>query len=154
MEDINVVIGQDNHHWSLHWSFRDAWSLDRAFWKRGESTLLPERYAEYWWSRQIPEYLQRAYVPAYSTVTYPTPNRMARTSSLKGRNLDEWKRRNPVLSQRELERQAAIMTAHDHTGKPNHKRKGESHDTDHLLQTGNDIDRSVYEQILQFIRFF
>lgn len=22
----------------------------------------------------------------------------------------------------------------------------------HLLQTGNDIDRSVYEQILQFIR--
>lgn len=40
------------------------------------------------------------------------------------KELDEWKRRNPVPSQRELERQVAIMTVRDHTDKSNHKKKG------------------------------
>ena len=55
-------------------------------------------------------------------ISYTKPN--GKNIFFERKELDEWKRRNPVLSQRELERQAAIMTAHDHTGKPNHKKKG------------------------------
>ena len=56
-------------------------------------------------------------------ISYAKPN--VKNIFFERKELDEGKRRNPALSQRELERQAAIMAARDHTGKPNHKKKGE-----------------------------
>ncbi len=55
-------------------------------------------------------------------ISYTKPN--GKNIFFERKELDEWKRRNPVPSQRELERQVAIMTVHDHTDKSNHKKKG------------------------------
>lgn len=55
-------------------------------------------------------------------ISYTKPN--GKNIFFERKDLDEWKRRNPIPSIKEIERQAAIMTVNDHTDNSNHKKKG------------------------------
>ncbi len=54
-------------------------------------------------------------------ITYSKPN--GKHIFFERKELDEWKLRNPILSQRELERRASLATMYDGKDKPNRKGK-------------------------------
>ena len=115
MEDINVVLGKI----TTIEAFIDRFGTLEALIERFESVENQLYYLKDMLNiDEAAKYLNIS----NRDISYTKPN--GKNIFFERKELDEWKRRNPVLSQRELERQAAIMTAHDHTGKPNHKKKG------------------------------
>ena len=124
MEDINVVLGKI----TTIEAFIDRFGTLEALIERFESVENQLYYLKDMLNiDEAAKYLNISKGHMYRLtsnrdISYTKPN--GKNIFFERKELDEWKRRNPVLSQRELERQAAIMTAHDHTGKPNQKKKG------------------------------
>lgn len=130
MEDINVVLGKI----TTIEAFIDRFGTLEALIERFESVENQLYYLKDMLNiDEAAKYLNISKGHMYRLtsnrdISYTKPN--GKNIFFERKELDEWKRRNPVLSQRELERQAAIMTAHDTPASPTIKRKGESHDTD------------------------
>ena len=117
MEDINVVLGKI----TTIEAFIDRFGTLEALIERFESVENQLYYLKDMLNiDEAAKYLNISKGHMYRLtsnrdISYTKPN--GKNIFFERKELDEWKRRNPVPSQRELERQVAIMTVHDHTDK-------------------------------------